>query len=290
MKRISRILQFLTLLICFMIIAIGSYLIHIDNKTLQKDKGYVFFSLQQESSPFAADIREYQKLEKELQATALYKYYEIYAQPIYVEENTFPNAANLTPADSGYMLDAVQIGQEVCHDFGIELLSGRGFMKDDFLLGNDRRIPVLIGNGLTEYMTVGDSFPAEYLYDTYECVVIGTLRQDSVIYMSNWIYPLENAVVMPGFELADNSAVTDGIKIHYANKVSGVIRAEKGKEKQARSYFASCIENTATGDYSWNATLFDSNLREKLHVGIYEIMLCAVIVMTFIFIAVKRKR
>lgn len=78
-------------------------------------------------------------------------------------------------------------------------------------------------------------------------------------------------------------------KIHYANKVSGIIKAEKGKERQAIKYLNSCIKNTSTGKYSWYSTLMDINLRHTFHVGIYEILFMDIVVCFLINVFMRRK-
>lgn len=290
-KRISIVVVLLCNLIFLAIGILGIYFLHMDYKVLKKDNGYIFFSLQHESEPFSIDVQDFKQLHKKLQDTEWYEYYEIYGQPLFLEENLFQDNENISQSSGEkYMLNAVQIGKNVCSDFGIKIQKGREFAESDFLYSDQKIIPVLIGSELSNSLSIGDSFYAEYLYDVYQYVVIGILSPEATIYMTNKIYLLDNSIVMPSFDISDKSNITDGLKIHYANKVSGIIKVEKGKEKKAVKYFVSCLENTSTGDYSWHSTLLDRNLREILHIGINELLFADIVIWILFSIFIYKKK
>ena len=125
-----------------------------------------------------------------------------------------------------YDLAAVQIGPDVLKDFGVALQEGRAFQPTDYVLGEDKRIPVIIGADWSGTLKTGDSFEAEYLYDTYQFDVVGILQSQSMIYMTNRIYLLDQDIIMPSFAVTDEALITDGLKIHYANKASGVMKVQ----------------------------------------------------------------
>ena len=289
-KYIIKIVMLFLNIMCLIVGIWGIHGLWIDGKVVRRDEGFIFFSLQHESSPFSVDIQNFRQLQKELLDTEWYEYYEIYGQPLFLEENIFQDKENDWKTDDGkHIINAVQIGQNVCDDFGIEIYKGREFIKSDFLYKSKEKLPILIGYEWVNKLSIGDIVCVEYLYDTYECVVIGVLAPESMIYMTNKTYLLDNCIVMPSFEVLQGSNITDGLKIHYANKVSGIIKAEKGKERQAIKYLNSCIKNTSTGKYSWYSTLIDINLRHTFHVGIYEILFMDIVVCFLINVFMRRK-
>ncbi len=293
-KAVVKRIFFVWLLINFMILVIlvaGIYLIKEDNKVLRKDKGYIYISLQHESMPFDISVHDFEAFQKELLNDNYYDYYEIYGQPLLLENEIFRDQENSNITDEGqYVVDSVQIGKNVCKDFEINVRKGRNFEEADYMIDSEKKVPVLVGNDMAVNLEIGDTFSVEYLYDTYECMVIGILKPDSMLYMTNKIYLLDNRIIMPSFNISDESNVTDGIKIHYANKVSGIIKVEKGKEKQAIEYLESCIANTSTGKYSWYSTLLDVNLRQMFHVGIYDILFINIAVLILWNVCMRRTR
>lgn len=277
-------------LIALVIFVVGVYFISIDNKVLKKDNGDVYFSLQHESMPFDISICDFEDFQKELLNTKYYTYYEMYGQPLFLSEEILDIKENNIITEEGkFIIESMQVGKRVCEDFGIDVREGRRFEETDYMVDTEKTIPVLIGNDLAINAEIGDTFQVEYLYDVYECTIIGILKPESMIYMTNKTYLLDNRIVMPSFEISEGSNVTDGIKIHYANKVSGIIKAEKGKERQAIKYLNSCIKNTSTGKYSWYSTLIDINLRHTFHVGIYEILVMDIVVCFLMNAFIRRK-
>lgn len=267
------------------------FLYRMDKKVLLKDNGYIYFALQHESNPFAAEMQQIEDFKNELEGTGLFQYYEIYGQPLYASGICLPEYESDQKMEDGmYSLAAVQIGASVLADFNVVLQEGRSFDAADYVLGQDKRIPVIIGADWSGTLKIGDSFEAEYLYDIYQFDVVGILAPESMIYMTNRTYLLDQDIIMPSFEVTDKNLITDGIKIHYANKVSGIVKVQEEDQRNAQRYLLSCIENTPSGTYSWYATTYDCILKGMLHLGVKEIFVfCfAIIVAGNGFIIVKR--
>lgn len=292
-RKIKIILWVIVNLFCLLGIFICIFLYRMDRKVLLKDNGYIYFALQHESNPFEADVQQIVDFKDKLENTNLFQYYEIYGQPLYSSDICLPKYESEQKTEDGiYELETIQIGYNVLKDFGVALQEGCAFQIKDYKMGKDKNIPVVIGADWSGTLKIGDSFIAEYLYDTYQFHVIGILQPQAMIYMTNRIYLLDKDIIMPSFEVTDYNILTNGLKIHYANKVSGIMKVKKENQECAQRYLLSCLENTSSGVYTWYATTYDCNLRRIFHLGIKEILFLYIVIIAVgnYFIIVKKYR
>lgn len=280
-------------LFCFICIFICIFLYNNDRKVLVKDNGYIYVSLQHESNPLNTDINQMTAFVNSLKSNKFFTYYEIYGQPLYYYGTFLTESINAEKLqDEIQDLTSLQIDSGIFEDFNILVQDGRDFYSADYLLSKSGKIPVIIGSDLSDRLSVGDCFTAEYLYDTYTFEVIGILQPDAMIYMTNRIYPLNGTIILPSFDINESTVVTDGIKIHYANKASGILRFLEKDKKHALKALEECINATRSGEYSWYATTYDINLKKLLHLGISEIIIICIIIIIAVNIPIilKRKR
>ena len=207
-------------------------------------------------------------LEK-LQDTELFKYYEIYGQPLWVEGKLFDEV-------SDHELPCVQIGENVAEDFGIETEAGRNFAGTDFVFDWKGSIPVILGHTYNGQIELGTRFQGEYLYDTYDFIVIGILKENSRIDLGFKSYLLDESAIMPSFAIADVTGFTDGMKIHYANKTSGVIRTSSGAWKDVERCIKEIVNHSPSGNYSWYSNSVRINFRQMFGIDVISLMILCI--------------
>lgn len=227
-----------------------------DNKLLNQNIGKVSISIQHESNPLSVDdINIYRSIERELFQIANSEYYEIYTQPI----RTMSDNLNLITPNEDQSFSALQISQNVQVDFDFSVQKGKLFCEEDFTLDNDR-IPVILGAHYNDIFDIGDKFEGEYLYDRYDFIVIGILTNHSGIDMITGKYILDDKLIIPSFNISDNSQITEGIKIHYANKVSGKLFTDKNNIYSVIKSVHDILENTPAGEFSVYTSLANINI------------------------------
>ena len=198
------------------------------------------------------DISIFSDIVSKLSKSDNCKYYEIYIQPLYPR--------NYESIEKEEKIEAIQISLNIQDDYSFNISEGRKFNKDDFIFEGGI-IPVILGNNYTGRFCVGDSFTAEYLFDAYEFEVIGILQEHPGVDVINGVYSLDNRVIMPSFFIASDKYITDGIKIHYANKTSGKICTDNQNIAKVQKDINSVIRNTQAGTYSLYSTSINYNIK-----------------------------
>ncbi len=229
----------------------------------------IYLQLQQESSPLKPEPDDYENMLEKLQDTELFKYYEIYGQPLWVEGKLFDEV-------SDHELPCVQIGENVAEDFGIETEAGRNFAGTDFVFDWKGSIPVILGHTYNGQIELGTRFQGEYLYDTYDFIVIGILKENSRIDLGFKSYLLDESAIMPSFAIADVTGFTDGMKIHYANKTSGVIRTSSGAWKDVERCIKEIVNHSPSGNYSWYSNSVRINFRQMFGIDVISLMILCI--------------
>ena len=278
-KRIYICLYFVECIVSLLTISLilfGFTLLVID----ANNDGKVFISLQHESDPRKInDVSVFSDIVLKLSKSDNWKYYEIYIQPLY--------SRNFDSLEKDEVIDAIQISLNIQEDYSFNIIEGRKFNKDDFIL-NEKNIPVILGNNYSERLCVGDSFKAEYLFDVYEFQVIGILQEHPGVDVINGLYSLDNRVIMPSFFIASDKPITDGIKIHYANKTSGKILTDNQKISEVQKEIDSVIRNNCAGPYSLYTTSINYNIKLLLGLSIENIIFVSFLMLCIITILLYR--
>lgn len=236
----------------------------------EKDGGYIYISLQQESNPLEmsdtlSPISLLREMYDRLSSMNVCTYYEIYKQSLdclndfgcYFEYGT----GDLTDLKGSAM--CVQISENVQYDFGFSELSGRLFTQEDFSHENDDLIPVLLGCEYYGMHQPGDIFTGEYLFNEYSFEVVGFLDEGAGITLSTGSISLGKYIILPSIDFEDpprdDSEYVSQL-IHYANKTSGKIRTSLEECDRVLAEVQEIIESSDTGVYSVSTSSLTKNL------------------------------
>lgn len=258
------------------------------------DKEHVYFDLQQESSPFDITMESYldlySKLCNDLDAT----YYECYTQ--YLEQlpaHTYfydYESENLTNNCEATL--CAQISKNLQADMGLKCMSGRIFEEQDFKYVGEY-IPIIVGYGYRDVLPVDTQFTATYLYDEYRFKVIGILNENSKICTPISKIYLDTYIIMPSFNVEAVDGETKGIKIHYANKTSGIVVSDKVQFKENLHEIKKILSAAKCGDYSVNVSPIKYSFIAKTQFSIDKIMIalvCILILLIIIFLKYMKWR
>lgn len=116
----------------------------------------------------------------------------------------------------------------------------------------------------------------------YKFEIIGFLSENSNINMSSYNINLDNYIVMPSFMIDSNVPVTDGIKVHYANKTSGLVSLNKTDSDEFYKIIEPMLKNAKVGKFSWTVTPIENQYKEIFKISINQtrmIILFLIIIM-----------
>ncbi len=293
MKKIKEIL--LLILLSFFV-AVPLCLLQLSNYFLMicaRDKekyDFATYSIQHESNPLAIDIECFKDLYDKLISNQSdnYIYYELYSQYLEntKETSSFFSAETGELMDSCFAVECMQINENIIRDYNLSVSQGKLFSPNDYKYGKGSTIPILLGSYYSTIYNLGDVFCFNYLFDEYTFEVIGYLREGNIIELGDNIIPLDKYIIMPSFEVEDDIPITNGIKIHYANKTSGIVKLDINKADYFHSFIEPLIASAATGKYSWTAQPSTLQFKElfKVNPNTFQtiiILICFV----FIFLA-----
>lgn len=190
----------------------------------------VYYTIQHETNPLDIDLSKLQKTYKDLNKSFSktgYQYLEVYYQylePVKENHKKFYTVQDelKQPANT---IQAVQISINVLNDSDIS--KGRYFKPEDYMYYRDAVIPVLMGNAYKNIYDVGDRFEAIYLYQKYSFQIVGFLQKETEISAGERSTITDDFLVMPSFNLGEDADEDAGYRIHYANKISGLVQASK---------------------------------------------------------------
>jgi len=229
------------------------------SETERKNNKGITFSIQHEDNPLNKELQDFAALYNALIENQKegYKYYEIYSQYLenFSEQKEFYSAISGELENQCSAIDCIQISKNVIDDFHIKILKGSSLLENDFILKKENEIPILMGNLYSSIYKLEDTFIFTYLYDDYTFKVVGFLEKGSQIDSFDYPIDLDKYIVMPSFTIEDNVEITDGLKIHYANKTSGIIEVLEDNKEIFYSFVRPLLENadvfiTCSGDFT----------------------------------------
>lgn len=248
---------------------------------------FATYSIQHESNPLAIDIGYFKDLYDKLISNQSdnYIYYELYSQYL---ENTkeispFFSAETDELMDSCFAIECVQINENIIRDYNLSVSQGKLFSPNDYKYGKGSTIPILLGSYYSTIYNVGDAFCFTYLFDEYTFEVIGFLREGNIIELGNHIIPLDKYIIMPSFEVDDDIPITNGIKIHYANKTSGIVKLDINKTDYFHSFIEPLISSADAGKYSWIAQPSTLQFKELFNIDL-KTFRAIIILICFVFV------
>lgn len=242
----------------------------INQSELDLNDGHIIYSIQHEANPLDQNIEHFKQLYELLTHNKEYEYYEVYKQylempdqkGLFYEEGT----NELSQKCAG--ITCVQIDKKGMDHYPIRILTGRSFQEEDFIHKKEKAIPILMGYDYSSLYDRGDTFEAEYLFDQYRFQVIGFLSAGSRITNATHNLELDQSILMPSFTIDNSVPITNGLKIHYANKTSGFVPLKETNHHIFHEIIAPLLENAKTGKYSWTVTPLEFQYQEVFHIGI----------------------
>lgn len=234
---------------------------HLDAWSLEKDNHTIYLRIQHETDPRELPnnpetLQQFLNLYSKLSQFDQTAYYEKSTQPLYTISGAFFDQYNNDnePTDQPCWTACTQISENVQNDFNLTASSGRLLCADDFHLVQDEPIPVLMGNSYASLYQLRDEFDAEYLFQTFHFIIVGFLQEGNCIETSNGTIFLDRAIVMPSFICDTLPQTADEYtfqKIHYANKVSGVIRMLPEQYDIVYTDVTDMLSDSPLGEFSW---------------------------------------
>lgn len=269
----------------FLFILVINNLIAYDKREKKRNNGFCYISIQHESSPMKKEVEDFQEIYDFLTSSGD-KYYEIYAQPVKMEKGEFfdyggSGLVETKNGQSAKKTDAktLQVSQNVLEDYHIETEEGRSLAGEDFNYFPEKKIPVLMGSAYRDIYQIGDTFWAKYLFDIYEFEIVGIIQEGAEAYLGNGTYRLDEYIIMPSFYISGHTEVTDGIKIHYANKTSGILKVPAEEQERFENYYRPMLENNRAGEYSWTISPASVFYKSFMGVDIYLLRNIAVLML-----------
>lgn len=216
----------------------------------------MIYSLQHEDNPLDISLKSFESLNGLLTESGTYDYLELYAQYLEMPNQTgvfYEVGTNeLNNKCSG--IQCIQVSNNLIAQCDIKVSDGRLFEKKDFLYEKGDKLPVLMGQEYSAFYKIGDIFEAEYLFDEYKFEIIWFVSEESNISIADNNIDLEKCIVMPSFIIDASVLITDGLKIHYANKTSGLVRLSETNADEFYETIEPMLKNAKVGNYSWTIT------------------------------------
>lgn len=189
------------------------------------------------------------------------KYYEILKQPLtYIGEykgnpictqgKEFINKE----VDGKLMttVNSLQIGYKTSNYLNIKdkIEYGEYFSEDDYLLDENKEVPVVLGYSYLENYNIGDYIQCDYLFLNLKLKVIGFLKKDSKFSIEYEDF-LDNKIIMPSLNIeSDNFSDSKFAKILYSLKNTGYIPYDNDSEY---NYITTTVDNIADKlDIDWS--------------------------------------
>ena len=274
MKKVIYLLVISLLVAVFISLYQLSYYFDVMLRTSKNEtkNGCIVYSIQHEDNPINKEIENFLKVYDNLKKYEdnEYTYYELYFQYLenIEEKGSFYSEETDELENSCYAIKCIQVSQNVLCNGNIKCIDGRLCDQNDYLYDGKGELPILMGSSYKTKYQIGDVFEWYYLFDKYKFKVIGFLEEESNIHIGTYNIEFDKYIIMPSFDIGKNVRVTDGLKIHYANKTSGII--EMGKEKH--TFFNDTIRalliDTEAGEYSWTAYPLEVQFRDILGISI----------------------
>lgn len=259
-------------LIVISVVAIlnGKLYTSIKISTLEKQRlgGRVECALQHEENPLKVDLTAFYNLYNDLQN---FVYLEIYNQPLVLSQNNRKHFDYYTHelSENPDYVACLQISRNVVEKYQLKIDAGRMWDDTEFIMEN-RCIPVILGNGYSGIYEIGDVFEAEYLYESYDFPVIGFFEKNSVIYTGrSGFINVGQSIVMPSFSVHESALQTDSLKIHYANKTSGIIELDGNSYINDYRELEDKLKESGCGKYSLSLYPLYAHFQNRYGVSVY---------------------
>ncbi len=264
---------------CIALIDYLHLLTRIDQSELKLNDGQVIYSIQHEGNPLNVNLEDFQQLYQFLTSSDGYQYFELYSQYVEIpnQESEFYEYGTNQLSDHCEGVKCVQISKELLDRCKVNVSAGRLFEAKDFIYKRGETLPVIMGGAYSSLYHIGDTFEAEYLFDRYIFEIIGFLSDNSNIGLSSRNIDLSKYIVMPSFAINSDDSATEGLKIHYANKTSGLISYNKADAKEFHKKVKPVLESARAGEYTWIVSPVGNQYEETFKISIRQTEIVIVI-------------
>lgn len=268
--------------------SLNQYL-NIMQKTEQgTEDGFIYYDLQHEDNPINKNITDFKNIYDSLLGAQNkeYQYYEIYTQYLenYDKDKSYCDELSGELVKGHKFVNSIQVGRNVISKNNIKLSKGRMFNKEDFLLSENKVIPVIMGDSYSSVYEVSDIIKLNYLFDTYHFEIIGFFMEGARIEFSAKNILLDGYIVMPSFNIDADTETTDGLKIHYANKTSGIVQIKENSATIFHKDIEPLLSDKNVGTYSWTISPMNHQIKEMFGMGIKGIKICIWVITFFLVV------
>lgn len=282
------------MLFCSALLALSCVLVRMAHPFAPRS-AELLYDIQQESSPFGADLSAYKELEKTLRATG--HYYELYAQYLERTEQSagmsFYSVESEQPEADAAEIPSLQMDSAALRRYGLEAAEGRLFEEGDFLLEENAPVPVLLGAAYQGLYRPGDRFEAVYLYSKLPFQVVGILKPSKKLPNVRPRYAIDRNVILPMFDPVSPESRFDakGLQIHYANRVSGFMLFPRDGSAEGIRSLKEVLAASDCGDFSWTVYPYADWFRDKTGLSAAQwVILCVLASVLFAAAAWLLKR
>jgi hypothetical protein len=251
-KLIVKGIQTILLFIGFLIVTISNMLnisVEIQNRTntyKPNKKGYIKLMDNYDGLNGNMTIMEFfskpdslkklKLLYNELNSNKKFKYFEILNQDLsYIGD--YKGSIEKVHGDKSFInqdidgetitpLKSIQLGDKLSKIIKIKdnTIFGNYFTNNDFILNKQNEVNAIMGHSYINEYKIGDAFKVKYLgIINFKCNVIDFLEENTKINLDNYIYNLNDYILMPALNIKNTPAIKDGdmfAKILYSTKSS----------------------------------------------------------------------
>lgn len=254
------------------------------------EDGFIYYDLQHEDNPINKNIADFKNIYDSLLGAQSkgYQYYEIYTQYLenYDEDKSYYDELSGELVKGYKFVSSIQVGRNIISKSNIKLSKGRLFNKEDYLLSENNVIPIIMGDSYSAIYEVNDIIELNYLFDTYHFEVIGFLMEGTRIEFAAKNILLDGYIVMPSFNVDADREITDGLKIHYANKTSGIVQIKVNSASIFHKNIEPLLVDKNVGTYSWTISPMNYQIKEMFGMDIKWIKIC-IWVITFFLVVIN---
>ena len=155
--------------------------------------------------------------------------------------------------ETRYYTKCLQVSDSFFKEYNVEISEGAGFSQEDYILKEERVIPVLLGESYKDFYHVGDTFSGEYLFESFTWKVIGFVDEKTFFYnrATGSFESCERYIIMPAIMTEKTDEFS---KLCCICQLSGEIVSDKGYPNVKKRYLELLGEENLQ---NWNIFLQD---------------------------------
>lgn len=134
-----------------------------------------------------------------------------------------------------YSAKSIQVSSKFFETFSVSVSEGRNFEANDYILGDEDKLPALLGASYKESFKINDTFDAYYMGKKFKFFVIGFLSDDAFFFerAKGDMESCERYIILPSIY---SDSADDFARITLLSHVNGFISSSLGYEKTSKMY------------------------------------------------------